>query len=66
MRVRMVIIVLLAFSCLMLISPVTVAFPRISLGQHVGVDLSPGSRVIEVGMVRPNDPGSGGGGTGVI
>jgi len=66
MRVRMLLVVLLALSCLMIASPVIAAFLTVRVGQHIHVDLSPGSYVMQGIVVRPNDPGSGGGGTGVI
>ena len=66
MRVRMLFVVLLTLCCLVIALPVIAAFLTVNVGQHVHVDLCPGSYVIQNNVVRPNDPGSGGGGTGVI
>jgi hypothetical protein len=66
MSIRVLIAVVLILSCLMLVSPFIMSFSAVAFGQHLRVDIGPGSCIIEAFVVHPNDPGSGGGGTGVI
>lgn len=66
MRVQTLIVVLLALSCLAIASPVIGAFPTLCHIERELAGLSLGPLVMQVIVVRPNDPGSGGGGTGVI
>jgi hypothetical protein len=66
MRVGILIMALLTLSCLILISPVAAAFPVVSSNQNAGFKLSPDSFVTQANIIHPNDPGSGGGSTGVI
>jgi hypothetical protein len=68
MRVRTLIIVLLALSCLAIASPLIGAFPTLRLieHEHEHANISLGPHVMQAIVIRPNDPGSGGGGTGVI
>jgi hypothetical protein len=66
MRVRTLIIVLLVLSCLAIASPVIGAFSTLNFIEHEHAELSLGPLVMQAIVVRPNDPGSGGGGTGVI
>ena len=66
MRVRMLFVVLLALSCLLISSPVSATFLTVSVGRYVHVGFSPSSYIMQGIVIHPNDPGSGGGGTGVI
>jgi len=66
MKKRIFVIALLALSCLMFILPIAASFPAAHHdGQQVSLDFS-NSVLVQASMVHPNDPGSGGGGTGVI
>jgi hypothetical protein len=66
MRVRALIIVLLVLSFLVIALPFIGAFSTLSFIEHEHAELSLGPLVMQAIVIRPSDPGSGGGGTGVI
>lgn len=63
---RMRFLVLLVLFCLMFMSPIAASFPAVYHEcQHVSLGFF-SSALVQAIIVHPNDPGSGGGGTGVI
>lgn len=65
MRMRILILILL-LSCIALVTTVTVVFQAVHSNQRVGFNLKSGPSAFVVNVIRPNEPGSGGGGAGVI
>lgn len=64
-RVRVLIVMLLLFSCITLVSVARAAFPGVHYSKRVGLPENSGRFAMMLGFVHPNDPGSGGGGGGV-
>jgi len=64
-RVRVLIVILLLFSCITLVSAARAAFPGVHYNKHVELPARSGRFAMMLGFVHPNDPGSGGGGGGV-
>jgi len=66
MNMRILPMVLLMLTCLAFMTPIAASFPAV---YHEWRHLSLGffnSALVQAVVVHPNDPGSGGGGTGVI
>jgi hypothetical protein len=61
-----ILIAFLIFSCLALISPIVSAFSGVSFNHPPKLDLGHGLGIIRAIAFQPEDPGSGGGSTGVI
>ena len=66
MQVRMLIAILLLFSCIMLVPAMIAAFPTAQNNPGVEFVLKSVPLTQMGGPIHPNDPGSGGGGAGVI
>jgi hypothetical protein len=64
-RIRILIAILLLFSCITLITAGRVAFPAAHYNKRVEVSANPGPSAMILSFIHPNDPGSGGGGVGV-
>jgi hypothetical protein len=65
MRMKIFLLVLLALSCLMFTLPIAASFPAVYHdSQHPSFSFF--TALVQAIIVHPNDPGSGGGGTGVI
>jgi hypothetical protein len=66
MRVRTLIFILLVLSFLVVASPSIGSLSTLRFIEHEHAEISLGAFVMQAIVIRPNDPGSGGGGTGVI
>jgi hypothetical protein len=66
MQVRMLIAILLLFSCIMFVPAIVAAFPTAQNNPGVESVLKSVPIAQIAGSIHPNDPGSGGGGAGVI
>ena len=64
-RVRVLIVILLLFSCITLVSVVRAVFPGVHYDKRVELPANSGPSVMILGFIHPCDPGSGGGGGGV-
>jgi hypothetical protein len=66
MKITVMVVALLALSCLVFMSVVAISFQMVhDYCPHQRFDFL-ASTLVQTSMFVPNDPGSGGGGTGVI
>lgn len=66
MKIRMLVIVLLAISCVALVLPAIAKYSSIPNNLRLVFDALLGPSTARPTKIQPDDPGSGGGGTGVI
>jgi len=66
MRVRMLVSIFLLVSCIIIVPAITVAFPTVHSNEGAGFGLNSGPFIPVVGLLHPDEPGSGGGCAGVI
>jgi len=64
-RVRVLIVMLLLFSCIILVSGVGATFPAAHCNKFVELSANSGPSAMTLSFIHPDDPGSGGGGGGV-